>query len=132
MPKLRFLPSKTQYYLSLLCSISTRLLLSKSVRIFCLAYSSGNGNFSKAFCTNKQGLMLLERISMPFTKIARPCAISLWHRRCFAVGHGNCSMREHSSENCGFSPSQRVSMSRSWIVFKLSIWIINSKNVLVM
>lgn len=109
------------FQLSSFCSISMRLLLSRSDRIFCLAYSSGKGNFSRAVCTSKHGFISDDRICIPLTRMANSWAISLWHKRCLDVGHGNRLIREHSSDNCGFKPSQRVSMSRSWIVFKLSI-----------
>lgn len=66
-----------------------KLLLSNNERIFCFAYSSGNGKFSNALCTNKHGFIFGDNISIPFTKMARPCDISLWHKRCLAVGHGN-------------------------------------------
>lgn len=90
-----------------------KLLFSNNARIFCLANSSGNGSFSNDFFSMTHGFISLLSISMPFTRIASPWAISLWHNRCFAVGQGNRLIREHSSDNCGFSPSHRVSMSRS-------------------
>lgn len=101
-------------------NISISELSSKKNLNFCCAYSCGNGNFPSVIFISFNGLKSGQTIRIPFIKLANLCAISLWHKRCLAVGQGNRLMREQSSFNWGFSPSQRVSMSPSWIVFRLS------------
>lgn len=107
----------------LLCwSTSTKCRSSSNACIFCCAYSCDNGNFFNVACVKIHGSNSGHIIRTPLIKFANRWAISLWHKRCFDVGHGNWLIRENSSDNCGFSPSHRVSMSSSWIVFKLSNW----------
>lgn len=103
------------------CSISsTSRLSSTRARNFCLAYSCGNGNFSRITFIRTHALSSGHITRTPLTRFASRWAISLWQSLCFAVGHGNKLMREHNSDNCGFSCSQLVSICRSSIVFSCS------------
>lgn len=87
--------------------------VSSSARSSCWANSCGKGRRSNAIFIIKHGFNTGHTSKTPRTRQARFCAISLWHRRCLAVGQGKRFMREHKSANCGFKFSQRASISAS-------------------